>query len=125
MRSSGDIALLQQHDDFFDMLTAREVLVLATFLQLNMDHKEQKDLVDHIMDSLGLRHVESNRIGSQAGSASGRLSGGERRRLSIGTWACPSFANIQTYDLCSLVISNFCIIFSIRIGFNPTNFYSR
>jgi len=81
--SSGDIALLQQHDAFFDMLTAREVLSLATFLQLNINHEEQQDLVDHIMDSLGLRHVESNRIGSQAGSGSCRLSGGERRRLSV------------------------------------------
>ncbi len=84
MYRSGDIALLQQHDAFFDMLTAREVLSLATFLQLNIDNEEQQKLVSQIMDSLGLRHVESNRIGSQAGLGSSRLSGGERRRLSVG-----------------------------------------
>ena len=89
--SSGEVALLQQHDTFFIMLTPRETINLAAFLQLDIDRYEREDLVDNILDSLGLRSVESRKIGDQitgqagnSGSGGGCLSGGERRRLSVG-----------------------------------------
>jgi ABC-type multidrug transport system ATPase subunit len=66
------------------MLTPREILNLAAFLQLDLDQSDQDKIVGNILDSLGLKSVESRRIGDQAGSSSGHLSGGERRRLSAG-----------------------------------------
>lgn len=73
------------------MLTPRETVNLAAFLQLNLGKIEQDMLVDQILDSLGLRHVESMTIGDQMsshsgtilGSSGGCLSGGERRRLTV------------------------------------------
>jgi len=72
------------------MLTARETIKLAAFLQLDIDEFATLTLVDNILDSLGLRNVESRRIGDQMnsqrgsiGSSGGCLSGGERRRLSV------------------------------------------
>ena len=77
------------------MLTTRETVDLAAFLQLgNIGKSERDEILDSIIDSLGLRHVESRRIGGDlygqssngSGSAGGLgcLSGGERRRLSVG-----------------------------------------
>ena len=85
----GQIALLTQTDTFFSMLTPRETLYLATFLQLNLNQAERDVLIDDTLDKLGLRHVESRQIGSpiigDSGSIiGGSLSGGERRRLSVG-----------------------------------------
>ena len=80
---------MSQSDTFFSMLTPRETLHLATFLQLGLDKGDRKRLVDQTLDKLGLRHVQSRRIGSpsigESGNIkSGSLSGGERRRLSVG-----------------------------------------
>ena len=85
----GHVALLSQSDTFFSMLTPRETLHLATYLQLNLDTFERENLIDDTLDKLGLRHVESRQIGSpiigDSGSVTaGSLSGGERRRLSVG-----------------------------------------
>lgn len=85
----GQVALLSQTDTFFSMLTPRETLHLATYLQLNLNHLERESLIDDTLDKLGLRHVESSQIGSpiigDSGSVTGgSLSGGERRRLSVG-----------------------------------------
>jgi ABC-type multidrug transport system ATPase subunit len=95
--SSGEVALLQQHDCFFAQLTPRETVNLAAFLQLDHGADEQNQLVDNILDSLGLRHVEARSVGEQLsgsyGKASGgSLSGGERRRLSVGkaNYSCDS-----------------------------------
>mmetsp|Transcript_30578 Transcript_30578/g.35649 ORF Transcript_30578/g.35649 Transcript_30578/m.35649 type:complete len:715 (-) Transcript_30578:157-2301(-) len=87
---NGEIALLSQNDNFFSMLTPRETLSLATFLQLETQFDERNEMISRILDSLGLRHVESRRIGSpivgesgNVGISYGSLSGGERRRLSV------------------------------------------
>ena len=89
--NEGQIALLSQHDSFFSMLTPRETLHIATFLQLDVDRLEREILISNTLDKLGLRHVQTRRIGdptySHSGNvASGSLSGGERRRLSVGTF---------------------------------------
>ena len=85
----GQIAFLLQNDSFFSMLTPRETLNLATYLQLGINKSQRDILVDRTLDKLGLRHVESRRIGnptlgSSGNISSGSLSGGERRRLSVG-----------------------------------------
>ena len=90
---SGNVALLQQHDSFFAQLTPRETVKLAAFLQLDQGADEQNRLVDSILDSLGLRNVEARSVGDQLNNSGGgvlgkksggSLSGGERRRLSVG-----------------------------------------
>ncbi len=89
--NKGQVALLSQSDLFFSMLTPRETLALATFLQLDIDKEQREVLIDQTLDKLGLRHVESRRIGSpiigesggNIGTSAGSLSGGERRRLSV------------------------------------------
>ncbi len=87
----GQVALLAQTDTFFSMLTPRETLQLATYLQLNLNKSEREVLIDDTLDKLGLRHVESRQIGSPIIGESGNihggsLSGGERRRLSVGKY---------------------------------------
>lgn len=74
------------------MLTPRETIDLAAFLQLDFNNHKRTQLVTTILDSLGLKVVESRTIGDQMASqvgmigsfTSGCLSGGERRRLSVG-----------------------------------------
>lgn len=94
--SKGQVALLSQSDSFFSMLTPRETLDLATFLQLDIHTSDRERIIDQTLDQLGLKHVESRKIGdagignSDSGSSGGgrgdggSLSGGERRRLSVG-----------------------------------------
>lgn len=103
--------MLSQHDNFFQMLTPRESLELAAYLEylkqkkngslINDDHKE---LAERKLTLLGLSSVADQRIGDRTkvggntGGAgwlpkankmmskvrrTGGLSGGERRRLSV------------------------------------------
>ena len=85
-RSDGQVAFLQQSDHFFSMLTTRETLELASFLEVpHVSRKVRSMKVDSTLDALGLRHVAHRAIGdSSAGSGGPRLSGGEKRRLSVG-----------------------------------------
>jgi len=86
----GDIAMLMQDDSFFTMLTPREIMELAAFLQLPQSKVDTeainlKDEVSRILYSLGLSHVENRTVGSRSlgEDNSHGLSGGERRRLSV------------------------------------------
>lgn len=80
-----EVAWLQQHDDFFSMLTVRETLDLAAYLELPHLVLSQRDaLVQTHLDALGLAHAADRPIGSDlTGLGTARLSGGERRRLSV------------------------------------------
>jgi len=92
---NGEVANLQQHDNFFSMLTPRETIDLAAYLQLvDLNKEDRKILVESLLDSLGLRHIATRTIGDSGDSSSsgslgltsgsnGCLSGGERRRLSV------------------------------------------
>ena len=78
----GQVAWLQQSDAFFDMLTVRETLEMAAFLELPHFTQRQRDRrVQSSMDSLGLTKLQNRRVGSSARNSG--LSGGERRRLSL------------------------------------------
>ena len=93
---NGEVALLQQTDVFFSKLTPKETLHLATFLQLSKDEREREHMVAKILSELGLTKVQNLMIGENEMSSSQRLSGGERRRLSVGTYVlkctlCQSF----------------------------------
>jgi len=77
------VAWLQQEDVFFNMLTVRETLELTAFLELPFSTQhEREQLVQSQLLSLGLAHAADRQVGDFYGSGS-RLSGGERRRLSL------------------------------------------
>lgn len=83
---NGEVAFLHQSDAFFSMLTPRETLDLAAYLQLSgYDTSERRQIVDGMLDSLGLSKVANQSIGDRTmgGGDGGGLSGGERRRLSL------------------------------------------
>ncbi|XP_068309539.1 ABC transporter G family member 10-like [Pyrus communis] len=77
-RMSGYVT---QDDALFPLLTVEETLVYSALLRLPGGRKEAADKVRKLMKELGLEHVAGSRIGW--GSNNG-ISGGERRRVSIG-----------------------------------------
>ncbi|KAJ0954345.1 putative ABC-type maltose transporter [Helianthus annuus] len=70
-----------QDDALFPSLTVEETLMYSAFLRLRCSRKEAVDRVKILVNELGLESVSSSRIGE--GSNHG-ISGGERRRVSIG-----------------------------------------
>jgi ABC-type multidrug transport system ATPase subunit len=79
----GRVAWLQQKDSFFDMLSVQETLEFAAFLELpQFSQRQRQKRVKSIMESLGLVKVKDRRIGDSAVNRG--LSGGEKRRLSLG-----------------------------------------
>eukprot|EP00536_Pseudo-nitzschia_multiseries_P010652 jgi/Psemu1/326112/estExt_fgenesh1_pg.C_3330013 len=78
----GRVAWMQQKDNFFDMLTVKETLQLAAFLELpQYTERQRRERVKSIMESLGLVKLENRKIGDSANHSG--LSGGEKRRLSL------------------------------------------
>lgn len=81
----GQVAYLQQHDSFFHMLTVRETLELAAYLEFPTKSKsERDDLIARNLDALGLSKVAHRPVGDRTTHGGAGLSGGERRRLSVG-----------------------------------------
>jgi len=81
---NGQIAFLAQHDSFFQMLTVRETLEFAAYLQFPRKSKAYREqLIERNIDALGLSHVALRVVGGDS-EGGPRLSGGERRRLSVG-----------------------------------------
>ncbi|XP_021287578.1 ABC transporter G family member 10 [Herrania umbratica] len=70
-----------QDDALFPLLTVEETLMYSALLRLPGGRKEASSRVEGLLKELGLEHVAGSRIGE--GSNSG-ISGGERRRVSIG-----------------------------------------
>ncbi|XP_020418548.1 ABC transporter G family member 10 isoform X2 [Prunus persica] len=70
-----------QDDALFPLLTVEETLMFSALLRLHGGRKEAASKVRQLMKELGLEHVAASRIGW--GSNNG-ISGGERRRVSIG-----------------------------------------
>ncbi|EGG11574.1 uncharacterized protein MELLADRAFT_74086 [Melampsora larici-populina 98AG31] len=85
------IGFVDQSDILPATATVREALLFAAKLKLPEDISDEKrDLrVAEVIDSLGLAHVAHSRVGDDEVRG---LSGGERRRLSIGLEmiSCPS-----------------------------------
>ena len=79
----GRVAWMQQEDNFFDMLSVKETLQLAAFLELP-EHSEtqRQQRVISIMESLGLVKLKNRKVGNS--ESHNGLSGGEKRRLSLG-----------------------------------------
>ncbi|XP_016437027.2 ABC transporter G family member 10-like [Nicotiana tabacum] len=70
-----------QEDALFPLLTVEETLMYSALLRLPGGKKEAANRVGVLIKELGLEHVASSRVGE--GSNMG-ISGGERRRVSIG-----------------------------------------
>ena len=74
---------VDQEDTFISCLTVREVLTFSANLRLseNTTQGEKQARVEEVMEQLGLQSVADSTIGD---SMNRGISGGERRRLSIG-----------------------------------------
>ncbi|KAK1263975.1 ABC transporter G family member 5 [Acorus gramineus] len=81
-RSSGFVA---QRDTLFPLLTVRETLTFSAELRLRLPPSELRARVDALVRELGLSGVACARVGD--GHRVRGISGGERRRVSIGVEA--------------------------------------
>lgn len=76
-------AYVEQHDALFELSTTRETLLFAARFRLpELTLKQQQERVNAIIDELGLTACADTLIGSE--SRVRGLSGGERKRVSIG-----------------------------------------
>lgn len=77
------IGFVDQEDLLLETLTVRETLLFSANLRLpeSVTFVEKEKIVQRTLDSLGLTHVANSRIGG--GGVRG-ISGGEKRRVSIG-----------------------------------------
>jgi ABC-type multidrug transport system ATPase subunit len=78
-RISGYVS---QDDALFPLLTVQETLMYSALLRLRGGRKEAAIRVKDLMKELGLEHVAGSMI--SGGSSNCGISGGERRRVSIG-----------------------------------------
>lgn len=76
-------AYVRQDDRLLPHLTVRETLFFVGRLKLPSSYssKEVKQRIDDVIAELGLRHVSDTKVG---GPEVRGISGGERRRVSIG-----------------------------------------
>ncbi|KAH6600051.1 hypothetical protein BASA50_002640 [Batrachochytrium salamandrivorans] len=74
---------VDQEDVFISTMTVREALEFSAALRLpeSLSARDRKHRIEEVMDELGLTHIQNTRIGD---SLSRGISGGEKRRLSIG-----------------------------------------
>ncbi|CCF57115.1 hypothetical protein KAFR_0C01200 [Kazachstania africana CBS 2517] len=76
------MAYLPQQDILPARLTCRETLMCAADLKLNKSKQEKINIVNQLIDELGLKDCADTLVGDSKHKG---LSGGEKRRLSIGT----------------------------------------
>ena len=81
-KSFGSVAAYVMQDDvLFMFYTPRQALRFAARMKLKTSIKEQDERVEELLKELGLLHVADTIIGSIKKKT---LSGGERKRTSIG-----------------------------------------
>lgn len=74
-----------QKETLFPLLTVEETLLFSARLRLRLPAGELRRRVAAVLDELRLSHVAHTRVGSDSFSGGPRgISGGERRRVSIG-----------------------------------------
>ncbi|GBG24598.1 ABC transporter G family member 9 [Hondaea fermentalgiana] len=83
IRYRKNVAYVLQEDALFATATAREALEFSAKLRLpnTVSAEERKQIVDELMVSLGIDHVANTMCGSEMVRG---LSGGEKKRVSIG-----------------------------------------
>ncbi|KAL5269519.1 hypothetical protein ACHWQZ_G003118 [Mnemiopsis leidyi] len=79
-------AYVQQDDCFIETLTVKEVMMFHANLRMdqNISPKQKQKKVEDILGTLGLTKVQDTLVGLPSGKRRG-ISGGERKRLSVGT----------------------------------------
>ncbi|TDH71903.1 hypothetical protein CCR75_000983 [Bremia lactucae] len=80
-------ACVQQYDLLYPTLTVKECIIYSAQLRLpaTLSDAVKHAMVDRVIAELDLTHVANSRIGSDGGSSGWRgVSGGEKRRVSIG-----------------------------------------
>lgn len=78
----GNIAgYVMQDDILFSYYSPRQALRFAAKLKLDVSEEEQHKRVEELLEELGLLHVADTPVGSIKRKT---LSGGERKRTSIG-----------------------------------------
>eukprot|EP00466_Bigelowiella_natans_P018872 jgi/Bigna1/43421/e_gw1.78.30.1 len=77
------IGFVPQDDIVDSTLTPREILMYSAFTRLpkTLSFEEITARVDEVLKLLGLRHVQNTRVGDKVSRG---LSGGEKKRVSIG-----------------------------------------
>ncbi|TPX60061.1 hypothetical protein SpCBS45565_g07597 [Spizellomyces sp. 'palustris'] len=77
------IGYVDQDDCLMETLTVRETLMFSASLRLpeSMTRQAKRDRVEEVISLLGLSHVADSKVGGQTRRG---ISGGERRRVSIG-----------------------------------------
>ncbi|KAI0042833.1 hypothetical protein FA95DRAFT_513015 [Auriscalpium vulgare] len=83
VRAAPRIGFVPQQDVLPEMLTVHEALLFAARLRLpeGVSAAEKRQRVEDVIEQLGLVNVRDSRIGGGEGRG---ISGGERRRVSIG-----------------------------------------
>lgn len=76
------MSYVPQQDILLSRLTCRETLMFAADLKLDKPKEEKTMIVNQLIDELGLKECADTLVGD---SSHRGLSGGEKRRLSIGT----------------------------------------
>eukprot|EP00127_Corallochytrium_limacisporum_P002168 Clim_evm62s108 gene=Clim_evmTU62s108 len=74
-------AYVQQSDELYPMLTVYETIMYAAKLKINKSQEEREDIVEEILDDLQLNKARDTRVGNDIYRG---VSGGERRRVTIG-----------------------------------------
>lgn len=79
-------AYVQQDDCLFSTLTVRECIEYSALLRLSahLTEEAKQVRVDQVLDELNLEHIADCKIGQVGDSQRRGISGGERRRVSIG-----------------------------------------
>ncbi|PON35356.1 ABC transporter-like [Parasponia andersonii] len=70
-----------QDEALFPLLTVEETLMYSARLRMHGEHERAMSRVKELLKDLGLEHVAGLRIGSESSRG---ISGGEKRRVSIG-----------------------------------------
>ncbi len=74
-------AYIQQDDILMQILTVKECLMFAAKLKLSGTYEQKVQRVDRIIDELKLNKCQNTKIGGELFKG---ISGGERKRTSIG-----------------------------------------
>lgn len=77
------VGFVPQEDVMLRVLTVREILDHSARMRLpsSMSFKQKKEVVDNVIEVLGLSHIQNSVIGDEARRG---ISGGERKRVNIG-----------------------------------------
>lgn len=73
-----------QDDALFPLLTVEETLLYSAMLRLGCTKREAMVRVQGLLHELGLDHIAGSMVGGGHRDGAGGISGGERRRVSIG-----------------------------------------